>query len=753
MTQTVAVFVFTLYTSYSYTWNAISTLPTPMTYIIGGIIDNKIHILGGYDANGLQQYDYSVSIQYDTSLNTIHLNNWTINNIASSFPTITELGSNTQQYVNIDEFIYIMGTDDRINLEDAPGKLIIYNMKTQHFKDTSTYASSMILPRSANCVTTDKVYLYSIGGHDSIGYSTTDFIKYHIQSDKWSNGPSINYARHSSQCVLVYDDLYVIGGGSHSGSVLNMEILNLNAQFNGWSVVGSIPTAITSSFAYNIDSNSIYLAGGATAVSYGFSFSDAYLYNITNKKWIVTNSMVYGVHGFASVTYQPDSEWMFIIHVGGVSCTIDTVGFCMYPVYSPQIQYTKVKAMNTTGSDIFTTTHSHTTVTALSDTTSGNITTSLLLLSSTQNDMNTMNSGQSKGVGSNMILSIIESKWFYLSIIGIGVVLILFVIFMCICCIKKSKRKGVRVATESDDKTIPLRNPMVVLIGIGSYDENVPNCDLFDETFTDLPIDVDIKNLICLFRNELGYQIYPEYDETIKTHWTQNELIELLKTQAELLENNIIHNEDKFDGLILVLSSHGIQNHIVTSDHNMIEKHVIHRIFSIGHPKSRDIPRIVLLDSCDGDEFSKGARNRKQSDILISKQYGIKQLQSSSHKASWEKGTLNPDYKLAVILSSNVGFRSNMSRSKGSYVIYKFVEKTKNCLIQYGESRILSELFDEIQQELGDDKQLPVYMWNNGTGNVKLLISDMEHIQSKKQNIELRQMLKRSSNKINYQRV
>eukprot|EP01084_Bolivina_argentea_P013105 24543_1 len=334
------------YIAHSYSWNALPPLPTSLGYICGGIYNNKIHILGGYDSNGLQQNEYTTTIQYDNKSNTIHFTNWSVTTISSTFPTITELGSDTQQYVTIDEFLYIMGTDDRIGLEDAPGKLIIYNMKTKTFKDTNAYSSTMIVQRTGNCITTDNTYIYSIGGHDNWGLAQKDFIKYHIHNDTWSNGAYINHARYSAQCVIVLEKLYVIGGGSYEGAVLNMEIFNLNDESKPW-IVEDIPGIISSSFAYNVSSNGIYLSGGANISSISANaVSTSYLYNISNKSWSIKESMITAAYGFASMIYIPNPKWMFIVHIGGVvrdySC-----GFpCWTADYSSVSQYIRIEVTN-----------------------------------------------------------------------------------------------------------------------------------------------------------------------------------------------------------------------------------------------------------------------------------------------------------------------------------------------------------------------------------------------------------------------
>ena len=154
---------------------------------------------------------------------------------------------------------------------------------------------------------------------------------------------------------------------------------------------------------------------------------------------------------------------------------------------------------------------------------------------------------------------------------------------------------------------------MVILIGIGVYDEECLNKDpdLIDGIFSDLDVDVDIHRLSRLFKVDFNYTIYPDYDlilignenntdgpwiktskernryqslellskaptnddgeyemhefktnndvigaideeqgTEIKLIWTQNDLISFLEEKAKYLEENI----SSYNGLIVVIS-------------------------------------------------------------------------------------------------------------------------------------------------------------------------------------------------------
>ena len=97
----------------------------------------------------------------------------------------------------------------------------------------------------------------------------------------------------------------------------------------------------------------------------------------------------------------------------------------------------------------------------------------------------------------------------------------------------------------------------------------------------------------------MNYKIYPEYlenDNEIKIEWTFKEISNLLKERANDLEENIV----KYDGLIVIMSGHGMDHHIITSDHTQIDKNDIHRLFTTNKPSIRQIPRLFIYDCCDG---------------------------------------------------------------------------------------------------------------------------------------------------------
>ena len=287
-----------------------------------------------------------------------------------------------------------------------------------------------------------------------------------------------------------------------------------------------------------------------------------------------------------------------------------------------------------------------------------------------------------------------------------------------------------------------LTNPLVIAISIGQYDEG---------RFSNLNgVKYDIQNIVQLFGDLFKYEISPEYNikEDIKQYWTQEEIMNLFRAEAEILEDNVVEhkaeeksvNNNDYDGLIVIISGHGVENYIVSSDYGKISKKAIHRLFSIDRPKSRTIPRLFLFDCCDGSEQrdtdwrgiidDPEEESESSSEDESGKAGSIPSGKDTQPKAvlnakdgDWYYKENNPDHKLAEIHASNSGFQAFMSSESGSYVISKLVAKIKSNYesTKKPNRKFLYQIMDEIQNELHDvaRKQLPVCTYNNGTRYIK----------------------------------
>eukprot|EP01084_Bolivina_argentea_P273816 466534_1 len=295
-------------------------------------------------------------------------------------------------------------------------------------------------------------------------------------------------------------------------------------------------------------------------------------------------------------------------------------------------------------------------------------------------------------------------------IISSETLIYILIISICVLCIILLI---LYIRLKQSKKVMEIMNPMVLLIAIQYYDQ-----------INDLDgLEHDIKNLSELF-SKLNYECLPQTAESvlkndiIKLHWTKQQLLVLLKATAKDFANNLHEpntNPYGYDGLICVISSHGYNQQIITSDNKKIGKKKIHRIFSEQYPLSRDFPRIFLYDCCEGNQEC--AKGHDQSKV---RQKSLSRDNSDEHTDTWRRGDHNPDHKLALLHAANKDFQSKLRTDKGSYMIQLFFKKAmKN--VDNDDIPILGEIFDKIQTELDDrNKQFPTYEWNNQTRLIKL---------------------------------
>eukprot|EP01083_Nonionella_stella_P069754 186152_1 len=321
-------------------------------------------------------------------------------------------------------------------------------------------------------------------------------------------------------------------------------------------------------------------------------------------------------------------------------------------------------------------------------------------------------------------------------LIGASIVVIICItIYVCVRQMKRDHNHGNDV----------ISNGLVVIMVIGEYDHNVEDAD-FDGYLQSLPIQNDTRHLTELFRL-LNYKIIPQNMD--KLHWTEDEVARFLITDIgnELFDD---HGELKYDGLVVCISAHGLKDNIITSDYRTIEKTVIHRIISMKYPKSREIPRIFLFDSCEGslerqrsqfirattvneDDYKldilpmhdTGEEQKNSRDLMMEhddEDKGIS-LNNIATGNAWTMSTKNPDFKLVEIHAANSGFQAKCNRRLGSYLIYSFTMKMKQN-IEGKQRKTLGAVFEEIQNELHDaGKSLTKNVFNNSTGRVEFMVN------------------------------
>ena len=194
----------------------------------------------------------------------------------------------------------------------------------------------------------------------------------------------------------------------------------------------------------------------------------------------------------------------------------------------------------------------------------------------------------------------------------------------------------------------------------------------------DLEVGKDIDNLSELFGpGKLNYDVYPKGDGLFMTHWKEQEFFNMLQERARALNEEI--EREGFDGLVVAISGHGMNNKICTSDYQLVDKVAIHRIFSAQYPELRDIPRLFIFDCCDGSDERLAYREEESmekeagKDVVttMAEEMGAgKNVEMGEAGKNfvlddverpleiWVAGERNPDYKLMEMHAANSGFQA-----------------------------------------------------------------------------------------------
>ena len=307
--------------------------------------------------------------------------------------------------------------------------------------------------------------------------------------------------------------------------------------------------------------------------------------------------------------------------------------------------------------------------------------------------------------------------------------------------------------------TIPLHSPLwisnvlAVVICIAEYDDNSSSPDI-ESSVDDLHgIEKDWLNLHAFFEY-LNYAVIPGEKEH-KLWWTEEKLVQFLRND---IGEALFGGTDtlQYDALIVCISCHGLKNTVITSDLKLIEKEALHRLVSLYDPKVRDIPRLFLIDACDGPAERRRtvvpsafgspsppvplpmtvlSLSMKKGDSVLQctlsrretvkkgtkvNALKLKTLNNTETVQQWTTTTTNPDYNLAVVYAANTGFQAKIRGDIGSYFITLFIDKIKEN-IQRKQGKRLADVCHEIQEHLhSEGKQLPKPVFYGDTRNIML---------------------------------
>eukprot|EP01084_Bolivina_argentea_P252490 423814_1 len=324
--------------------------------------------------------------------------------------------------------------------------------------------------------------------------------------------------------------------------------------------------------------------------------------------------------------------------------------------------------------------------------------------------------------------------WVIPSIVIIGIVVLSLILFGIYTYRKWKIEQERRIKFEQK-----IHNPMVICIGIEWYQDSPKNPQISGVCPNLNGIQRDHENIeiLCEF---YGYK----FIKREQFEWTQAEMIDFLEEKAKYFAKNLDEYEEKdanrYDSLMVVVSGHGLQNGIITSDYQVVNKTAVHRLFTTNYPSTREMPRIFIFDCCDGEQershyIAKHNPNDSESDDDDQsnipkdngKNFAVNDIKINQYDDElWKKDQKNPDYRVSLIHAANEGFQAKMNSIDGSYLIYEFV-KRMIANVKEEKNLFLGEIFDSIQQDLHDQgKQQITAVWNNNSRYLRFKKCDSE---------------------------
>ena len=158
-----------------------------------------------------------------------------------------------------------------------------------------------------------------------------------------------------------------------------------------------------------------------------------------------------------------------------------------------------------------------------------------------------------------------------------------------------------------------VRNPLVVIVGIGKYDTNI-NADL-------IGVPTDYENTIKSCHYKRGYHIVYQRSnnglkylknnhnkcgwnkQKFKIEWRSNqEIFDFNNKVLRIIHSNTLSNDTKYDGLLYFVSAHGERDSIILSNGIEYDINDIFDAFSTNNcPLLAKTPKIFIIDKCRGD--------------------------------------------------------------------------------------------------------------------------------------------------------
>lgn len=184
-------------------WSTLVDMPTARGGATAQVIDDKIYVIGGLDANG-------------ASLNTVEV----FDPLSGSWESSTSLQTprDNPGSAVIDDLLYVFGGRTRnADGSTANGSLItmeIYDPSS----DSWSFGAPMPTGRRTMSVGTLNDRIQVIGGEAQGGVAFDVHEEYNPATGEWRTLPSIPTSRHGAAIATIDDVIYVAGGGPVGGS-------------------------------------------------------------------------------------------------------------------------------------------------------------------------------------------------------------------------------------------------------------------------------------------------------------------------------------------------------------------------------------------------------------------------------------------------------------------------------------------------------------------------------------------------------
>lgn len=233
-------------------------------------VDNKLYVFGSGWETGAS---LDTTQEYDPETDS-----W---RFRAPMPTARAWAAST----DLDGKCYVIGGGVSFTSESA---VEVYDPVSNFWEVLSSLPTTIY---SASAAAVDgKIYV--IGGSEGFlsgGASGTDrLFVYDPDTDRWSEGPTMNNARRRAAAAVIDGDIYVVGGEDRRQPLASLEIFS--PATNSWRRGASQPEPLLSQAAGSFDGK-LYLFGGFRA---RVGITDAWLYDPATDQWQVLSHMTHG---------------------------------------------------------------------------------------------------------------------------------------------------------------------------------------------------------------------------------------------------------------------------------------------------------------------------------------------------------------------------------------------------------------------------------------------------------------------------